>query len=140
MNDVIGPVDYGTLSYRCERGRYFAGNFSSVFGWYSFEFEWKNLKKKIKKNKTFYSQAGQDGWSDEDKQTIFWGGPYEVKKEIMEFWIFNISAQTVSECYLFRDQYFKVCLFVLFFFFIILVTFRKANLSIVSRINLIYFF
>ena len=46
MNDVIGPVDYGTLSYRCERGRYFAGNFSSVFGWYSFEFEWKNLKKK----------------------------------------------------------------------------------------------
>ena len=39
----------------------------------------KKLKKKKKKNqkKNFYSRAGQDGWSDEDKQTIFfWGGPY----------------------------------------------------------------
>ena len=29
--------------------------------------------KKLKK-KNFYSRARQDGRSDEDKQTIFWGG------------------------------------------------------------------
>ena len=34
----------------------------------------KFLKKKSKK-KNFYSRAGQDGRSDEDKQTIFFLGP-----------------------------------------------------------------
>ena len=33
----------------------------------------KKFKKK-KKKKNFYSRAGQDGRSDEDKQTIFFGG------------------------------------------------------------------
>ena len=31
----------------------------------------------LKFKKNFYSQAGQDGRSDEDKQTIFFFGPCE---------------------------------------------------------------
>ena len=34
----------------------------------------EKIEKKLKKKKkNFYSRAGQDGRSDEDKQTIFWG-------------------------------------------------------------------
>ena len=34
----------------------------------------KKKSKKKSKKKNFYSRAGQEGRSDEDKQTIFWGG------------------------------------------------------------------
>ena len=38
--------------------------------------------KKIKKN--FFSRAGQDGRSDEDKQTIFWGALYTKFAEMLQ--------------------------------------------------------
>ena len=38
-------------------------------------FNEKNLKKIKIKKQNFYSRAGQDGRSDEDKQTVFFFGP-----------------------------------------------------------------
>ena len=65
MNDIFSPVNNGTLSCRCERRDTLLAISAVFLDDIVLNFNEKNLKKKS------ISQAGQDGRSDEDKQTIF---------------------------------------------------------------------